>query len=212
MDIFVGRYHTVKVGDEHGQWRVIDILGGRPLKVKARCLECGNDHVRGWGDIRRGGSSRCSVCANKSPRPWKRIHGMSHSPERQAHNHMNQRCYNPNDSFYKDYGARGIKVCERWRYSFVDFLTDMGPKPSSKHSLDRIDASGNYEPGNCRWATPRQQSQNRRTVRHLEFDGQSHCINEWARRTGINRTTIAARLAAGLSVEDALTKPVLARK
>lgn len=77
---------------------------------------------------------------------------------------MKSRCYNKNNISYKNYGDRGIKVCDRWLNSFENFLKDMGEKPSDKHSLDRIDISGGYEPSNCRWATPEEQAVNKRAL------------------------------------------------
>lgn len=75
---------------------------------------------------------------------------------------MLRRCYNPNADNYKWYGGRGVQVCDRWRKSFMAFYKDMGSKPTQKHTLDRIDPYGNYEPSNCRWATPKQQANNTR--------------------------------------------------
>jgi hypothetical protein len=77
---------------------------------------------------------------------------------------MKQRCLNPHCADYKRYGGRGIGICERWRNSFENFFTDMGPKPSPKYSIDRIDNDGNYEPGNCRWATSGEQQTNKRST------------------------------------------------
>lgn len=131
-------------------------------------------------------------------------HGKIRS-EWQAWNHMIQRCYNPKDNHFKDYGARGIIVCERWRVSFDAFLKDMGDKPTPKHSLDRIKSNENYEPGNCRWATPQEQSQNRRTVIWIEHDGIRDCVAGWVRRTKIKRTTILARFHKGWSSDRILT-------
>jgi hypothetical protein len=88
-----------------------------------------------------------------------------HLPEYNSWHGATQRCSNRNNPKYKDYGGRGIKVCERWlgRDGFKNFLTDMGYKPSPQHSLDRFpNKNGNYEPGNCRWATPLQQGNNKR--------------------------------------------------
>ena len=91
-------------------------------------------------------------------------HGMVDTPEWGAWWNAKQRCYNPNHRKYKDYGSRGIKMCDRWFNSFENFLKDMGKKPNNKLSLDRIDNDGNYEPANCRWATYSVQNHNRRKL------------------------------------------------
>ncbi|HFJ9368552.1 hypothetical protein [Bacillus pacificus] len=83
------------------------------------------------------------------------------SPEYNSWHHMKQRCLNPNNDRYKDYGGRGITVCERW-LNFENFLEDMGEKPSPEHSLDRIDVNGNYEPSNCKWSDKYEQVDNQR--------------------------------------------------
>lgn len=90
------------------------------------------------------------------------------------------RCNNKNNRKYNDYGGRGITVCDRWANSFENFLQDMGLKPSNKHSLDRIDNDGNYEPSNCRWATPKQQTRNKRNNIWYEYDGIKEVITDWA--------------------------------
>ena len=92
-------------------------------------------------------------------------HGMTRTPEYKAWRNMNERCTNPRCQSFKWYGARGIKVCERWRESFAAFYADLGPKPSRLHSIDREDPDGDYEPRNVRWATSKTQTENRRCER-----------------------------------------------
>jgi hypothetical protein len=120
---------------------------------------------------------------------------------------MRSKCKFPSQNHYKNYGGRGIAVCERWENSFEDFLADMGPKPSPKHSIDRIDVNGIYEPSNCRWAASKEQANNRRTNHLIAAFGRSQTIARWSRETGIGSATIRHRLSRGLSPEDALTRP-----
>lgn len=118
---------------------------------------------------------------------------------------MRQRCNNPKDQVYHRYGARGIKVCDRWS-SFKLFLADMGPRPSKDHSLDRYpDMKGNYEPNNCRWATSTEQANNRSTNRHIELNGRRVTIMQAERITGVHHHTIIYRLNAGKSPEEAVS-------
>lgn len=119
---------------------------------------------------------------------------------------MLSRCEDVNFKQYKDYGGRGITVCERWK-SFQCFLDDMGIRPHGK-TLDRIDNNGNYEPGNCRWATRKQQSQNRRYCPQLTANGKTQGIEEWAAEMGINPWTIRGRLKKGWSHQRAVCEPV----
>ncbi len=119
------------------------------------------------------------------------------------------RCRNKNSLTYKFYGAVGIDVCERW-LKFENFLTDMGERPSKDYSIDRIDNSLGYFPGNCRWATRSQQCRNQRSNRIIEFRGESLTLAEWVERTGLTYACIWMRLYKhGYSVEKALTSPLL---
>jgi ribosome-binding protein aMBF1 (putative translation factor) len=115
-----------------------------------------------------------------------RTHGMSASPEYVAWIGMRQRCNDPQHRQYHDYGGRGITVCNRWQNSFLSFYADVGPRPSDKHSLDRIENEGNYEPGNCRWATPAQQAQNtrrsKRTLGRRRFEAAARAAQNLHRR------------------------------
>jgi hypothetical protein len=110
---------------------------------------------------------------------------------------MHKRCSNPNDKEYKNYGGRGIRVCERWN-EFENFLADLGPKPSPKHEIDRFpNKNGNYDPDNCRWATKIQQANNKRTNHHLTVDGETLTVAEWAREANIHPGALRWRIKAG---------------
>lgn len=132
---------------------------------------------------------------------------------------MKDRCYREKHKFFHLYGGRGIRVCERWVHSFANFAFDMGSPPSWDHSLDRIDADGDYSPENCRWATHSQQNCNRRGYnRVLTHAGRSQTVAEWSRETGLNDSTIRERLRRGwcgnrvLSTERAMRGIEKARK
>ena len=122
---------------------------------------------------------------------------------------MKGRCLNPRNAAYSRYGGRGISVCERWKNSFISFYEDVGARPSSMHSLDRINNDGNYEPGNCRWATKKQQSRNQRRAVLLTHNGITQPIAQWSEETGINPDTIKARMKAGYSSSLVLSKSYL---
>jgi hypothetical protein len=120
---------------------------------------------------------------------------------------MRQRCENPKTISYHNYGGRGIVVCERWR-SFDNFLADMGVPPTEKHQLDRIRADGHYEPGNCRWATTREQARNKRTNVFLEFNGRRQTIADWAEELGVKVNTLVYRRLRGWSTERLLSQAI----
>lgn len=151
-----------------------------------------------------------------TPRPKRvspnRTHGCSRwsgneTPEYRTWCYIITRCYNPKAKCYRYYGARGIRMCDRWRNSFVAFLEDVGPRPSDKHSIDRIDTNGHYEPGNVRWATKRQQMRNTTRNRLLTAGGRTQCTAAWAEETGLPAKVIEARLKLGWPEERAVMTP-----
>lgn len=131
-----------------------------------------------------------------------------HKSECHSWDAMIQRCTNTKSRAYSYYGGRGISVCARWRV-FANFFADMGLKPSPKHSIDRINNNGNYEPGNCRWAVRRTQQRNMRSNRALTFNGQTKFLCEWEEETGISQKVIWQRVSVlGWPADRALTEPV----
>ena len=136
-------------------------------------------------------------------------HMMTGTPEYRAWSNMIQRCHVKSNPGYKNYGGRGIFVCDEWRgdgrgWGFQAFYCHIGPRPSKKHSIDRIDNNRGYEPGNVRWTTQLIQHSNTRKNRYLTHNGETLHLREWARRTGLTHTTIAARIRRGLSIADVL--------
>jgi hypothetical protein len=171
--------------------------------------ECGNTTSVMAGNLRNGNTRSCGCLERDVNQSRLKTHGMTGSPEYRSWCHIIGRCYNETDMGYPSYGGRGITVCERWRTSFANFFADMGPKPDGcRISIERRENDGHYEPGNCYWATPKQQNRNRRNTRLLTFDGRTQCIAAWAEEIGMTWDTLRARLALGWSAERALTEPV----
>jgi len=154
-------------------------------------------------------SCGCLIRENVSRRNFK--HGFSFrlfvSPEYNVWRSMKFRCYNKLSKDFKRYGGRGIKVCKRWRNSFRFFISDMGLRPSPRHSIDRINNDGNYEPGNVRWASRTEQARNTATNHRLTFNGETRSMAEWSDLLGLSYFLIRSRLNSGWSVERALTEP-----
>lgn len=117
---------------------------------------------------------------------------------------MKARCYRPRNKEYDNYGGRGITVCAEWKDSFETFLADMGQRPSPSHSIERTDNERGYSADNCQWATAYDQSRNTRQNVYLTHDGETLVLSDWARRLGLDRRTIHARLQAGWTVASAL--------
>lgn len=120
---------------------------------------------------------------------------------------MLHRCVNTKNARFKDYGGRGITVCESWKGSFESFINDMGRRPSKEYSLDRIDNDKGYSPENCRWTTRKEQQRNMRSNITIEYLGQTKCLAEWSEITGIPQCTITTRIKRGWSEKEAITQP-----
>lgn len=133
-------------------------------------------------------------------------HGFRYGPEYQSWLNAKARCHNTNHPRYAEWGGRGIEVCAEWRSDFKKFLEHVGHKPAREHTLDRIDGSRGYEPGNVRWSTKSEQSRNRPGfVRSIEFRGKTVCLSELAAEVGMNREKLKYRLDKGWPIEKVIT-------
>ncbi len=191
-------------GKKHGRLTALKRIDSS--KWLFRC-ECGKEKPINIYDWRKGSVISCG-CRYKETNNAITRHGMSLSREYNSWNSMMDRCTNPNGAKYPEYGARGIKVCERWRL-FDNFLADMGPRPAGT-SLDRFPGQeGDYEPGNCRWATPKQQARNRCSNALITYNGETKTASEWAEIVGITRGAFYRRWRTyGWSMEEIMqTKP-----
>lgn len=136
---------------------------------------------------------------------FKPVHGMSGTRIYLVWRAMLNRCNNPNVESYRTHGARGITVCKRW-HQFTNFYADMGDPPPG-HSIDRINNNGNYEPGNCRWATPREQNLNSRMVKPLTYQGKTQSRSDWGRQSAVSEANFRWRINNGWPMKLALTLP-----
>lgn len=172
--------------------------GGRVYWI-CKC-ECGNIKTATGHELASGDTNSCGCFRKKAASSLNKTHGMARTPTYRSWQAMKERCFNLEAEKYPLYGGRGITVCYRWNF-FENFLEDMGERPNEM-TLDRIDPFGDYEPGNCRWATSHTQSNNRRN--NVFFRGELLTRAEIARRTGIKRTSLTKLICKGVDVEDAV--------
>lgn len=204
-----------RVGQRFGRLVVVRYVKnvGEVRRVECVC-DCGNTHIVRAHTLPSGRTKSCGCLKNEVAQVASLKHGHMRqrkaSPEYRAWAKMIERCHNSNDRFYDDYGGRGIKVCQEWRDDFAAFLAHVGPKPSAKHSIDRIRVNGGYEPGNVRWATPTQQARNTRRTRWVQFQGRKMSLPDAVEAIGGDLRTyykVRARLRYGWSDERALSTP-----
>lgn len=185
------KHHDLS-GRMFGEWTVLSEAPARAHKRRWYCrCSCGEERAVYQCGLLYGTSRSCNLPSRHAPQK-------SNMPGFTSWTSMIQRCTNPSHVYYSSYGGRGVKVCDRWIESFWNFYEDMGPRPDGK-SLDRLDPNGNYEPGNCRWATPSQQQSNQRRSRSLVVEGKRVGISELATALGLTYPTVHSRLSkAGL--------------
>lgn len=178
---------------------------GSSKRVHWECIcDCGKTAFVVTSYLIGGHTKSCGCYRSIWSSKNKTIHGMAKTPEYETWCHIKKRCNNPDDIDYKDYGAKGISVCKRWTESFQNFYDDMGPRPSNKHSIDRIDNDGDYTPENCHWATLNQQANNKSSNVVIEIDGIKKTLIQWCEHYGINYSTVQSRIRYGWPPEKAV--------
>lgn len=178
---------------------------GGKARFMCQC-DCGAAKVVRGRQLKDGTTSSCGCLAAELTRTRSSTHGMTHSKEWAAWHRIKLRCYNKSHDSYVHYGARGITVCDRWRTSFEAFLADMGPMPPDKPTIDRLDNSKGYEPGNCRWASVTEQNRNKGNNVFLTYGERTMTTAEWAREIGMSHSGFADRLKY-MTLEEAMTLP-----
>ncbi len=175
-------------------WECQCDCGSVPKRIISHCL-------------RYGESKSCGCLVAKAMRKVATTHGMSSLPEYKIWKNIITRCTNPKSKSYARYGAVGIGVCKEWRDDFASFYKSMGCRPSTIHSIERIDNSKGYCPNNCKWGTDAEQRRNKSTNHMIEHNGLRLCIADWSAKTGLHKNTIRNRLILGWSVAKTLTTP-----
>lgn len=214
----MSRTEKIKIGDKFSKLTVVGFVGVNKHKKRVwlcKC-DCGNlvkvvsghlldYHSTSCGCTRLQNSIKATKISNTK-------HGMKGTKEYHAWSEMKQRCTNQNAQQYKNYGARGIKVCDRWLQNFENFYADMGKAPDGL-SIDRIDVNGDYCPENCRWADNETQQYNRRDTVKITFNGITENLMYWSKKTGLSTRTLYERLRCNKkikipwSIEKILTTP-----
>lgn len=199
-------------GKKFGRWTVLkrDLTIKKPGAMWECECACGTKRTVCAQGLKNGDSSSCG-CYNREVQRKSCIernttHKKSKTQTYFTWMNMIQRCTNPKNPKYRIYGHRGIRVCERW-LKFENFLADMGERPFKNYSIDRINNNGNYEPENCRWASPQEQARNQTKTRLIKYNGKTQTLMEWAEETGIPHYNLHQRLSKlGWSIERALNE------
>lgn len=192
-------------------------LTGAP-RVKWKCIcDCGREADVASSHLKGGRISSCGCLRKEMYYTVTRTHGHAtgrrRSPELTTYHNILERCYNVKNSHYRFYGGRGIGMCDRWRSSFENFLSDVGLRPSSGHSIDRISCDGDYSKENCRWATRYEQARNKSNNVMVSVFGETMCLRDAVRKFSVvHESSVRDRMANGWSVEASLTRPAFSER
>ncbi len=198
----------IEIGTKFGAWTVLEKLS-YAQKYRCQC-DCGRERNIRVYDLLKGKSIMCKACSTAHAKQTGRTGGGKYDSEYNIWVHINQRCHNPNNKDYKNYGGRGIEVCELWRDSFDAFLLQMGPKPDPSFTIERIDYNLGYNVDNCKWISREDQTRNKRDNIQITIDGETKTASEWARdppRCAVSATALYKRIARGWDPERAVLQP-----
>lgn len=203
-------------GKTFGRLTAVRLTGGKSVHGMlwhCRC-ECGSAAIVVASRLITGHTRSCGCLSLEAARKPKRVtHGHTRNKNKASASEyhiwssMKQRCINTSNASYSRYGGRGIGFCQEWD-AFESFYSDMGPRPSSQHSLDRVDSDKDYSKSNCRWATHLEQQNNRSGTRKIHLNGEVLTSSELSRRFNIPAATIRSRIDAGWAIEDVISRPV----
>ena len=186
---------TVRVGDRFGRITILAVgkLAGQKYKYRAvyKC-DCGTEAITQCGTIQIGTTRSCG-CKNREDTTG---HGLRNSPLYTVWRHMLERCEDPTFKYFANYGGRGITVCDRW-HDIRAFHADMVGTYRKGLTLDRIDNAGNYEPGNCEWATPAKQARNKRNNINVTIDGETKILKDWCAHFNVSYHAVYYRIKVG---------------
>lgn len=191
-------------GKKFGKLTAISISHKKDSGAFWHCeCECGNKTIVRSAKLNNGSTRSCGCLIGTSG-----THLLSKTTEYSIWTNIKTRCYNPKHRYFYRYGGRGIVLCERWSESFENFLADMGPRPSPKHTIDRINNDGNYEKANCRWATMQEQQNNKSSNEHIEYFGVRLTLAEAGRISHLKESAIRRRLKLGWTINNAMSAPL----
>lgn len=198
-----GRLTVIRQSDNHTY-----PCGNSSVTWECKC-DCGNLVTVLSRSLTKGATLSCGCYHKELAKKQKTIHGKHNTRLYRIWYKMHDRCYNIKSSAYKNYGNRGIIICDKWKNDFMSFYEwAMNNGYSDELTIDRINVNGNYEPSNCRWVNRKFQANNRRNNNIITYNNESLTISEWADKINMNRSTFANRLSSGWNVEKSITTPI----
>ncbi len=195
-------------GEKYNRWTVLSLSKIENKKAYWLCqCDCGTKRVVSSSSLRAGTSKSCGCLVKENG--IKTINGLSKTRLYRNYSNIKQRCFNPNFPLYKNYGGRGIIMCDKWKNDFMSFYNwAMSNGYKENLTIDRIDVNGNYEPSNCRWITMKEQYHNRTDNIYYIVNNKKKCLAELCEEYNMPYYTVRKRLQRGDNIINALTKPI----